>query len=274
MCIWPRDLTSRHVFFGSAFLYSVAVTLEVGSLASREATVRTGRNDSRVTKIKEMVNYDSIKVGLEVEFMRENQIFHGIVRYKGGIMGYEGLWVGVEASEPIGEFDGRINGRTYFNCSNKYGLLLTADELRLRRHLKKFKTNPIYKSVNSDCEELLFKKSKSKDYVVCVTEDYLKRAKSSFENTAYDEIFRSMPRHTTHETLVFVPPKKKIANKLDIENGFQPICSVPKEFMPENELKIYTKLNWSYRNVKLPSHSKLNNTFDNFNKNRSNYIGS
>jgi hypothetical protein len=54
-----------------------------------------------------MVNYDSIKIGLEVEFMRENQIFHGVVRYKGGIMGYEGLWVGVEASEPS-------NGR--FSC--------------------------------------------------------------------------------------------------------------------------------------------------------------
>ena len=47
-----------------------------------------------------MVNYNSIKIGLEVEFMIEDQIFDGIVRYKGGINGYEGLWVGVEASQP------------------------------------------------------------------------------------------------------------------------------------------------------------------------------
>jgi len=47
-----------------------------------------------------MVNYDSIKVGLEVEFMIDNHIFDGVVRYKGGINGYDGLWIGVEANQP------------------------------------------------------------------------------------------------------------------------------------------------------------------------------
>lgn len=66
----------------------------------------------------------------------------------------------------------------------------------------------------------------------------------------------------------------RVENKIRIENGFQPINSMPKEFMPDEELKIYTKLNWSYKNVKLPSHSKLNDTYDSFNKNRTNFIGS
>ncbi len=35
------------------------------------------------------------------------------------------------------------------------------------------------------------------------------RAKSSFEGSAYNDIFKQMPRHTTHETLVFIPPQKK-----------------------------------------------------------------
>lgn len=220
-----------------------------------------------------MVNYDSIKIGLEVEFMIEDQIFDGVVRYKGGINGYEGLWIGVEASEPIGEFDGRINGRTYFNCSSKYGLLLTSDQLRLRKHLKKYKKSSGYKASPTKVDDLLFGPSKSKDYVVCVTEDYLNKAKSSFEGESYDEIFRQMPRHTTSETLVFVPKKKKMENKLITDNGFQPVSSMPKEFMPENELQVYTKLGWSYRNVKLPSHSKLNDTYDSFNKSRNNFIG-
>ena len=62
-------------------------------------------------------------------------------------------------------------------------------------------------------------------------------------------------------------------NKLITDNGFQPVSSMPKEFMPENELQVYTKLGWSYRNVKLPSHSKLNDTYDSFNKSRNNFIG-
>ena len=44
--------------------------------------------------------YDSIKIGQEVEFLRAEQIFGGVVRYKGGINGYEGLWIGIEANEP------------------------------------------------------------------------------------------------------------------------------------------------------------------------------
>lgn len=42
--------------------------------------------------------------------------------------------------------------------------------------------------------------------------------------------------------------------------------------MPVEEMKLYTKLNWSYKNVKIPGTSSVNNSFDGFNKNRSNYM--
>ena len=46
-----------------------------------------------------MVNFDSITIGLEVEFQVENgSIERGIVRYKGPVNGKPGDWVGVEAN--------------------------------------------------------------------------------------------------------------------------------------------------------------------------------
>lgn len=47
-----------------------------------------------------MVNYDVISIGLEVEFLVSDKVFSGIVRYKGGINGKEGVWIGIEAKEP------------------------------------------------------------------------------------------------------------------------------------------------------------------------------
>ena len=53
-----------------------------------------------------MVNYDAIRVGLEVEFLcgvENSNVHSGIVRYKGPINNKEGEWVGIEAKEP-GEY--------------------------------------------------------------------------------------------------------------------------------------------------------------------------
>lgn len=44
--------------------------------------------------------------------------------------------------------------------------------------------------------------------------------------------------------------------------------------MPQEEMQVYSKLKWSYKNVGLPRDNKtsVNNTFDGFNKERPNYI--
>ena len=81
-----------------------------------------------------MVNFDILKVGLEVEFINDqtkNSIQTGVVKYKGAINGKEGDWVGVETREPIGYCDGRLMGNSYFSCPENCGLFLNADELRI-----------------------------------------------------------------------------------------------------------------------------------------------
>ena len=47
-----------------------------------------------------MINFDQISIGLEVEFMIDNKIHRGIVKYKGPINLKDGVWVGIEAYEP------------------------------------------------------------------------------------------------------------------------------------------------------------------------------
>jgi hypothetical protein len=55
---------------------------------------------------------------------------------------------------------------------------------------------------------------------------------------------------------------------------FQPASTVSKTFMPQEEMKLYTKLAWSYKNknLNLPRNASGNNTFDSFNKSRTNYM--
>lgn len=81
-----------------------------------------------------MTHFDTLKIGLQVEFLIDqdkNKIYTGVVRYKGAINGKDGDWIGVEAREPVGYCDGRLMGTSYFSCPENCGLFLNADELRI-----------------------------------------------------------------------------------------------------------------------------------------------
>ena len=84
-----------------------------------------------------MVNYDTLTIGLRVEFLHEEKLSSGRVKFKGKINGRDDLWVGVEADDPIGYCDGRVAGVTYFTCPNRFGLFLRSDELRLKSNIRK-----------------------------------------------------------------------------------------------------------------------------------------
>ena len=104
-----------------------------------------------------MVTYEALSIGLLVEFQFENAIKKGIVRYKGPLNCKSGDWIGIEANEPIGYCDGRLNGRVYFKCPDLHGIFLTADELRKSKNLIVTKSRKIYKPLGLECDELLFK---------------------------------------------------------------------------------------------------------------------
>lgn len=229
-----------------------------------------------------MVNFDSIKVGLEVEFKcgigHTSAVHLGTVRYKGSINGKEGNWVGVEAKEPVGYCDGYLMGRHYFTCQNNYGLFLNAEDMRLVTKTTK-RSHNFYKSINpkSEVEEHLFKKNNLTDTnkINSISQSYLTRANTVFDDRSNSDVFGNATNFVSSHNLVFKPKSNQAKKEENLaEKSFHPISSIPKMYMPHDELKLYTKLNWSYKNVALPrSSTSLNNTFDSFNKKRTNYIG-
>jgi hypothetical protein len=61
----------------------------------------------------------------------------------------------------------------------------------------------------------------------------------------------------------------------DAAASFHPRSSVSKTFMPQDEMKLYTKLAWSYKNknLNLPRDtSGAKDTFESFNNSRNNYL--
>lgn len=46
-----------------------------------------------------MVYYDSINIGSRVEFLKNDKICSGVVRYKGGVVDRGGVWLGIEAND-------------------------------------------------------------------------------------------------------------------------------------------------------------------------------
>jgi hypothetical protein len=80
-----------------------------------------------------MVNFDVLTIGLEVEFLLEENVYGGIVRYKGPLNGHDGMWVGVEAKEPS-----KIRSKPFLLLNNQFfqALFLTKSRV-LRRTIER-----------------------------------------------------------------------------------------------------------------------------------------
>jgi tubulin-folding cofactor B len=59
----------------------------------------------------------------EVE-LADGSHHRGIVRYVGKRDGAKGFWVGVELDEPFGKNNGTLNGKTYFECDENFGVFV------------------------------------------------------------------------------------------------------------------------------------------------------
>jgi hypothetical protein len=71
--------------------------------------------------------------------------------------------------------------------------------------------------------------------------------------------------------------KPRMADKMkkkkpQASTDFHRVASIQKSFMPDEEMQLYNKLNWSYKNVSVPRNNNLNSSVDGFNRSRTNYI--
>ncbi|WAR27649.1 DCTN1-like protein [Mya arenaria] len=78
-----------------------------------------------------MVLFHNVNVGQRVEVSLDWGTIRGTVGYKGCLTGKQGDWVGVLLEERVGNCDGMVNGRRYFQCQDGYGLFVRSNRLRL-----------------------------------------------------------------------------------------------------------------------------------------------
>ena len=56
----------------------------------------------------------------------------GEVKYVGKVTGLEkGYWAGIQLDEPIGDNDGSIKGKKFFECPMKFGLFVRPSDLKV-----------------------------------------------------------------------------------------------------------------------------------------------
>ncbi|OQS04973.1 hypothetical protein THRCLA_02847, partial [Thraustotheca clavata] len=82
---------------------------------------------------REMSDEHHAQIGDRV-CVSEKELF-GKVRYIGEVMGFQGLWIGVELDTPSGKNDGSVKGEYFFNCKPNYGVFVRPTQIFLtKRH--------------------------------------------------------------------------------------------------------------------------------------------
>lgn len=56
----------------------------------------------------------------------------GVIKYIGKVNFEEGIWLGVELRAPKGRHDGTVNGRRYFSCRPRHGVMVRPSKVYVR----------------------------------------------------------------------------------------------------------------------------------------------
>jgi len=84
-------------------------------------------------------------------YVKQHQSY-GILRFVGNISDKDGCWYGVELEDPLGEHNGSLDDRQYFECGDYCGIFCEAKHIESKRAPKKFK-------IQSSSEQLALIKS-------------------------------------------------------------------------------------------------------------------
>ncbi|XP_052218648.1 uncharacterized protein LOC127836200 [Dreissena polymorpha] len=209
-----------------------------------------------------MVLFHNINVGQRVEVNIGWGNIRGTVMYKGCLTGKQGDWVGVHLEDKVGNCDGMVNGRRYFQCPNDYGLFVRANRLRFIP-MQRCLYNKYHRvGQKSFVEEPLFGKSEKPevdngpyDPIKISAKFHEKVTGKSYDD---DDIFRrkyhplchlisrTMPAATMTRprSVTLTYSSTPIHGEYEIDRPFITSPSIPKTHMPYSALKRQISRSW------------------------------
>ncbi|XP_062614593.1 CAP-Gly domain-containing linker protein 3-like [Saccostrea cucullata] len=205
-----------------------------------------------------MVLYQNINFGQRVEVKLGNLVFRGVVKYKGSVVNRQGDWVGVALERPVGENDGMILGRRYFQCPLNHGTFVRAGNIRFIPMIRCLYNRYHRVSEKSYVEEPLFSSTVPKSDPAVISGQYQDKARNSF---AFDDSLFSAKRfplrHSVGNHIPAATMKRAktamasfrylsspIHSEYDIQEDFIATPTIPKTHMPYSALKRQVGRGW------------------------------
>lgn len=215
-----------------------------------------------------MVLFTNVYIGQRVEVYWGRGIFRGTVQYKGCVTTTRGEWVGVSLDKPIGENNGMLFGRRYFQCRDKHGVFVRADKIRFIPSVRCLYDRYHKVADSSYIEEPLFATSTPEvtngPYdPVRVSADDFKRVHSSLGDYSVGAPVWGKPRqfHLRHAVSSRIPaatmvrPDTAMATfrygslpyhtQYSIEDDFITRPTIPKTHMPHSALVQQVRRGWA-----------------------------
>lgn len=209
-----------------------------------------------------MVLFHNVNLGQKVGVNLGWCEVRGAVAYKGALAGKQGDWVGVHLEDKVGNCDGMVHGRRYFQCPDGHGLFVRANRLRfipIQRSLY----NKYHKVASqSYADERLFGNAEKPavtngpyDPIKISTKYHDKVTNRSFDD---NDIFRrkNFPlNHSISNTMPAATMKRPrsvmltyssapVHTEYEIEDPWITSPSIPKTHMPYSALKRQVRRGW------------------------------
>ncbi|CAG5114860.1 unnamed protein product [Candidula unifasciata] len=186
-----------------------------------------------------MVLFDNVYVGQRVEVLWNNGIYRGTVQFRGTIATRKGEWVGVALELPVGDSNGMLFARRYFQCPPNHGVFVRSDRLRFIPSMRCLFDR--YHSVSraSDVEEFLFD-----------TPYY--SSESVWEKPKHYHLRHSVSNHIPAATMLRPGTAQVLLRSLSRpihadywkDDDFERKPTIPKIHMPHSALKEQVRRGW------------------------------
>ncbi|XP_076435378.1 uncharacterized protein LOC143275279 [Babylonia areolata] len=214
-----------------------------------------------------MVLFTNVYVGQKVEVFWGRGIFRGTVLYKGSIATKRGDWVGIGLDKPVGENNGMLFGRRYFQCKEKHGVFVRADKIRFIPSVRCLYDRYHKVSDVSYVEEPLFETQRPEvkngpyDPISLSNSDFSRVHSSLGDYSMSANIWGKPPQHHLRHSVsgripaaTMVRPDTAMSSfryqsqpfhtQYSIEDDFISRPSIPKTHMPHSALRKQVRRGW------------------------------